>query len=198
MEVIEDLAQKAEECKSQYVVLVFDEMKVKEDLVYNKHTGQLVGYVNLGHVEQQLSQLENSNQSPGEFNVATHVLAFMLRGLCTKLDYCIGHFATSKLSGEELFSMTWNVIEQAEGAGFKVMAITADGAAANRKFFKMHQDPTGSNVTNGVVYKTNNIFAAEERSIYFMSDVPHLIKTARNSWEKSKFGGKKIMKVKEF
>ena len=69
MEEIEYLVQKAEEWKSQYIVLVFDEMKVKEDLVYSKHTGQLVGYVNLGHVEQQLSQLENSNQSPGEFNI---------------------------------------------------------------------------------------------------------------------------------
>ena len=73
--------------------------------------------------------------------------------------YCIGQFkfATSKLSGEELFSMTWNVIEQAEGASFKVMVITADGAAANRKFVKMHQDPTGGNVANDGVYKINNI-----------------------------------------
>ena len=40
------------------------------------------------------------------------------------------------------------------------MAITTDGAAANRKFFKMYQDPSGSNVANGVVYKINNMFAA--------------------------------------
>lgn len=41
------------------VCLVFDGMKIKEDLVYDKHTGQLIGFTNnLGDVNDQLLQLE--------------------------------------------------------------------------------------------------------------------------------------------
>lgn len=57
-----------------------------------------------------------------------------------------------------------------------VIAITADGASVNRKFFRMHS----SSATNDVVYKTKNQFASDDRNIYFVSDPPHLIKTTRN------------------
>ena len=40
----------------------------------------------------------------------------------------------------------------------------------------------GSNVANGVVYKSANIYAPD-RNVYFISDVPHLM-TVRNCWEK--------------
>lgn len=32
----------------RYVVLLFDEMKVQSNLVFDKHTGVLIGYVDLG------------------------------------------------------------------------------------------------------------------------------------------------------
>ena len=36
-----------------------------------------------------------------------------------------------------------------------------------------------------VVYKTPNPFSDDNRDVYFMSDVPHLIKTVRNCWSNS-------------
>jgi len=33
---------------NKYVVLVIDEMHLKEELVYDKHEGCLIGFVNLG------------------------------------------------------------------------------------------------------------------------------------------------------
>ena len=47
--------------------------------------------------------------------------------------------------------------------------------------FRMHADPAGGIVANGKVYKTTNVYAPD-REVYFMSDVPHLIKT-QNCWE---------------
>ena len=35
----------------KYVVVVFDEVKIKEDLVYNKHTSEIVGFLDLGTVK---------------------------------------------------------------------------------------------------------------------------------------------------
>ena len=43
---------------NRYVVFVIDEMHVKEELVYDKHEGSLIGFVNLGNINNQLLQLE--------------------------------------------------------------------------------------------------------------------------------------------
>ncbi len=44
----------------KYVVLLFEEMKVKESLVYNKHTAQVIGFIELGEVHDHLTQLEQA------------------------------------------------------------------------------------------------------------------------------------------
>lgn len=59
--------------------------------------------------------------------------------------------------------------------GVKVLCVTADGASPNRKFFKMHQTPDLS-----VPHKAKNPYAKDERWVFFISDPPHLIKTACN------------------
>ena len=42
LEVLEDFASKIKEGDSRCVALVLDEMKIKEDLVYNKHTSHIM------------------------------------------------------------------------------------------------------------------------------------------------------------
>ena len=46
---------KAEEWE-KCVALVMDEMHVKENLVYDKHSGALIGFANLGQTNQHLLQ----------------------------------------------------------------------------------------------------------------------------------------------
>ena len=41
------------------MVLIFDEMKVKQDLVYNKNS-EVIGFVNMGNFNDQLSELEEA------------------------------------------------------------------------------------------------------------------------------------------
>ena len=77
--------------------------------------------------------------------------------------------------------LNWEVISQLEGIGLKVIGITCDGAAANRKFFKYHMHQS-EKPDGGVVYKTKNKHASDNRDIFFFSDVPHLVKTVRNCW----------------
>ena len=177
----------------KHIVLAFDEMKIKDDLVYNKHTSQIIGYVSLGSTEQQLLLLEEEKIDAAG-HVATHMLQFMVRAISAHLNYPVAHFATSTLTAEQLYAMVWDVIGSLESIEMKVIIITADGASANRKFFRMHADPAGGNVANGIVYKTTNVYAPD-REVYFMSDVPHLMNTVRNCWEKSRFGGTRLMQV---
>ena len=74
----------------------------------------------------------------------------------------------------------------------QVIVFVCDGAKPNRKFFKLLGKE--SEMKHGVIYKTVNHFC-QERNIYFMSDVPHLIKTTRNCWYSSKSGGARYMWV---
>ena len=59
-----------------------------------------------------------------------------------------------------------------------VIATCCDGVSPNRRFFRLHKEIDG-NAGKDVTYRTINLFRPD-RFIYFFSDAPHLIKTARN------------------
>ena len=54
----------------KYVVVMIDEMKIKESLVYDKHSAHIIGFVDIGDVGNQLNQLEEKYGVP---NADTHV-----------------------------------------------------------------------------------------------------------------------------
>ena len=67
----------------------------------------------------------------------------------------------------------------------QVVAATCDGASTNRKFFKFHKVyQTEEDSETSVVYKTPHLFD-KTRTLYFISDAPHLTKTTRNNAESS-------------
>ena len=186
-EVNEQLMKEAKVATMQgyekFVAVAFDEVKIREDLVYDRHTGQVVGFVNLGDFNSQLNALSEATESCDTFipaTVATHMLVFMVRGLLTNLEYPYAQFTTTTASGVQLFPIVWDVVRNLEGCGLKVIALCCDGASTNRKFFNMHKcgqdDPT---------YKTINPFSKDKRPLFFISDVPHLVKTTRNCWSHS-------------
>lgn len=74
--------------------------------------------------------------------------------------------------------LMWEAVQCLEHCGFNVIAFCCDGASPNQAFYKMHGEKVG------FVFKTKNPFA-EDRFVYFICDVPHLIKTARNGWSNS-------------
>ena len=68
----------------KYVCLTFDEVKVKEGLIYNKESMEIVGFVNVGDISEHLHEYERycteeiSQRKP---QVVIHILMFMVRGL---------------------------------------------------------------------------------------------------------------------
>ena len=186
----------------KYVTVVIDEMKVKENLVYDKHSGEIVGYTALGDINDELDAIEkrceNLQQQP---DIAKHVLVIMVRGILFKLDFPLAHFAVSSLTGEQLFPIVWEGVKIIESLGLKVLCITADGASPNQKFFKMHrsiQESSKSTSEPSIVYKTENVYAENgDRWIFFVSDPPHLMKTARNCLYNSGFSGTRLTTVRD-
>ena len=115
-----------------------------------------------------------------ENQLAKYILLFMVQGLTSNLCFPVCHYATGGITAEVLYPLTWEVIGILEGdIGLKVLCITCDGASPNRKFFKLHQ------IRDTLTYYTVNPYDPE-RNIYFVSDVPHLLKTARNCFSNSR------------
>lgn len=181
-----------DESWKNYVVLLVDEMKVKESLCYDKHSCEVVGFVELDDINHQLSQLEKqaSNHLPP---IATHLLTLMVRGIFTTCKFPYAHFPTDSLTGDQIFAVVWEAIERLERIGFKVIAITADGASPNRKFFHMH---SLNSSTADLCYKSPNPYTNDDRNIYFFCDVPHLMKTTRNCWSHSSENGTRKLWVR--
>lgn len=170
------ITESLEECK-KCVVIIMDEMHIKEDLVFDKHTGRLIGFTNVGKVNDLLLQFERSLESNQDSTVpiAKSMLVLFVRGLFNHLEFPYAQFACKSLSGDLLFNPFWEAVYRLERMGLKVIAATADGASPNRKFFRLHTQSSKDHE-----YKTLNPFAEDKRFIYFFSDPPHILKTTRN------------------
>ncbi len=52
--------------RSKCMLLLLDEMHIREDLVYDKHSGELVGFTNLGSINSHLDAFEQALSSTSE------------------------------------------------------------------------------------------------------------------------------------
>ena len=80
-----------------------DEMKIKSGLVFSKHSGTLVGFVDLGGVNRDIDHIVNGNSKPEDSSngmLADQVLAFMARAVFKpSLSMPIAHFFSLSLKG---------------------------------------------------------------------------------------------------
>lgn len=127
-----------------FVGLLVDEIKIKADLIYHKHSGELIGFVKLDEFSNQLSRLNHSTSFNNE--LAQCMLVVMVRGITTNLRYPLAAYATKTLTGGSLYTVLWECIEYLEiVAGLKVLFICCDGAVQNRKFFTLNSQPNEPN-----------------------------------------------------
>ena len=174
-EIIQELVELTEPLKGsqRFVVLSFDEIKIQENLVFDKHSCELIGYVDLGDSELNYSTFQNVDE------IATHALVYYLRGLASDLKFSLAYFATKGITSYQIMPTFWEAVAVLElTCQLPVIAAVSDGASPNRKFYRMHTFLDGKN--NGhVVHRTINLFAPN-RYIWFFADGPHLMKTTRN------------------
>ena len=93
----------------RYVVLLHDEMSVKSDLVFDRRSDEVVGFL---HPEKW--KVEDDN-------LATHALVFMVVGINTNLKMTLGFFGTKTATADYLFWHLWEAIGYLESyCGLKV------------------------------------------------------------------------------
>ena len=76
---------KVDDCEEyeKSVGIIFDEMKTKDKLVFDKRSGKVSGWVDLADFNSELLKIEKEIDSRSDTSpsVATHILVFMVRGI---------------------------------------------------------------------------------------------------------------------
>ncbi|XP_073671126.1 transposable element P transposase [Paramisgurnus dabryanus] len=139
-------------------VLTLDEMAITPSIELHLGTGKLYGDVTL----------------PGHTGVATHACVFMLAGSTTRWKQVVAyHYSGNSTNGAVYKSIIVNIIEKAASIGLHVVNVTTDMGSPNRAMWKAF----------GVNH--NNTFVSHptrpDRKLYFMPDVPHLVKNLKSA-----------------
>ena len=110
-----------------------DEMKLQSNLVSDKHSGDLIGFVDLGDPMTNYASLGDEDL------MATHALAFLVRGMCTDVKHVIAYYFTENVTSYQLMSVFWKVVAVLElSLNLHVIAAVNDCASPNRTFFNLH------------------------------------------------------------
>lgn len=177
------------------VAIAWDEMKIRSGLVVSKGTGCLVGFTQSDDFSCALDKLSDLIEGgcTVDDNLATHIMVFMVRGLLCRVNLPFIWYPCLGFKSYEIYGAAWTATEALEMLGLKVCAWICDGATPNRKNFKLHSDSE-----NEFCFNSENHFSYK-RSVYFVCDVPHLIKTTRNNLENSHghMKSKNLMKNKK-
>ena len=154
---------------------IMDEVKVQQNLVYDKYTHQLIGYVDLGDPRLNFSTFNDCNA------LASYILVFYLGGILCDFEFAMAYFATKVATSYQIFPLFWDAIAISEGTcNLKVITVISDGASSNRKFYRLHHYLQFDQDRDcDIVYRTSNLFFPE-RFMWLFADVPHLMKTAHN------------------
>ena len=115
--------------RDKYVSILMDEMYIREDIVYEKHSGKMIGFANLGDVNNHLAIFEQrlkcttANQSTmlsPDCLVAKTMMVFMVRGLLNKVQFPYAQFPCNQLTGDQLYDLFWEAVCRIETCGLKV------------------------------------------------------------------------------
>ena len=110
------------------VILLLDEMHIKEGLVYDKHSGNITGFADLGDINNHLLAFERACQSTKEETrnePAKAMMVMMVRGLFTTLRFPYAQFPCTHITGDLLFEPFWEAVYRLERMGLKVIITIA-------------------------------------------------------------------------
>ena len=113
------------------MLLSFDETKIQQSLVYDKYSGDLLGYVDLGDPGLNYASFKNQD------DLATPVLVFYVTGLTSKLKFELGYLATKGILSYQIVCTFWRAVMILENTcNLCIIAVVSDGASCNRSFIK--------------------------------------------------------------
>lgn len=153
--------------EQKYNTLALEEIKIKDDLVFKKSSGEFIGYVNLNFATFKLQRLEEctmegkSALSNGNENT---LLLVTIRSMKMDFYFPIGLFSCKNLTNSEFYNIVFESMKKLLVANMKVLLITCDSP----KYFKMCVDVF--KLDKKVPHKTKNVLYSNKHKLYFMLD----------------------------
>ena len=151
--------------------ILIDEIYLKAGLVYNKSTGSLTGFADLG-VVQKLSKYDESLSSDSNARpLAKTMMVFMVQGVFCNLRFLYVQFQTQ---AHDVFPLLWQAIDRLELKTYMSLVSLKMEHLSTANFFKcmvQHLEPTNA----------PTFIAMRKGTSIFFSDPPHLLKTIRNA-----------------
>ena len=160
--ILEALRMKTQSlpASSKIVVLVIDEMAIKEGLSYDQGRDVIEGFA---------EGLERTHQ------LANHAIAFMVRGVIEKWKQCFGYFLScGAMPGGEIKELVFQAIRKLRSIGLTVLALISDQGTNNQNLFE----------TNLKMTREKPYFFLDDSKVFLLYDPPHLLKSVRNNFKK--------------
>lgn len=85
----------------RWVVLLHDEISIKQDLVYDRLTGELIGFIDK-------SQWTDATAKEG--HLATHALVFMAVGVTSNIKTSLGYVPTMTATADQILPWFWKAV----------------------------------------------------------------------------------------
>uniref|UniRef100_T1JC68 Transposable element P transposase-like RNase H domain-containing protein n=1 Tax=Strigamia maritima TaxID=126957 RepID=T1JC68_STRMM len=157
----------------QFGVLIFDEVKLRETVNYEKSSQSFSGFVDFGDFTPEESKTQ----------LANHALVFLFVPLLEKWVQPVACFAArGATSGKILAKLIISLIIELESANAKVVGIVNDGSTSNKLAWK---ELGISGKVNSIKNKFPNPYD-KKRSVFALGDYVHEWKCIRNHIEKTK------------
>ena len=86
-------------------------MRIKSNLVYSKSAGRLVGFTEMGSINDEFRKFQDSVESQNSGNnikrkYASYVLVYMVRGIFSNLCCRFAYFASTGFTAAQLYPCT--------------------------------------------------------------------------------------------
>ncbi|KAJ8708707.1 hypothetical protein PYW08_010089 [Mythimna loreyi] len=137
-------------------ILMFDEMSIKKNIMYNRKTDTIEGFQDHGL----------QGRSP---QLATHALVFMLAGIRKKIKQPVAYYLSSEyVTADRLAVLIKEIVRECREAGLSIAATVCDMDGVNRRALSI-----------GATCEKPSI-SIDDKEIISMYDPPHLLKCFRN------------------
>lgn len=148
--------------------LLIDEVQLKEKLEYDKGLKRVMGAV--------VGETASNSASPG-VTLASHALCFMVRGIRTNWKQVIAWFPTgNSISGIKQWELAKEIVKLLYARGVIVHAVVSDMGPNNQSMWKhLGISSRRDSLMNKIPHPS-----CSEIQLYFLADVPHLLKNLRN------------------
>ena len=83
----------------KYAGILMDEVKIQENLVWDKHSGNLIGFVDLGDIKLNYACFQKTHK------IVSHVLVFIIRSVVNLLKFSMANFATTSATSLQIFRL---------------------------------------------------------------------------------------------